>query len=485
MNGRLRLILGLVWTVGAAIVWQGGRILVLDTPRVLQAGTIPFIVLLVLAIVTEMKPVPYSLGRGRASKEESMNLTLILLTLLAFGWPAAVLLAVASVVVADISANKPYYKILFNGSMYAIATVAGAIAYNAALGQLQTSTSLSPMWAQVLAGFTAGTSYYLANLTLLMLILSAAQGLRLRQMLIWGLRESAMVNFALIAIGIAMFLLWERHPISAAVLVPAILMARSGYLGYTRLQSEAESMLAALADVIDLRDDYTGQHSLRVAETSYGVAQVLHLPEEQALAIKTIARVHDVGKIVVRDSVLLKASALSPHEKYQIQSHVHAGAQILSHLSVYKPHLSFLLQHHERLDGWGYPHGLKDTAIELGARILAVCDAYDTMTSDRPYRAAVSREAALSELYRAAGPQFDPGVVKALEMWLIEEKKLRGDWRRFSEADPLDDPGAASPRLTDSPGAAAGNGNLRPPHEPEHEPAGAAQADTGEDRRHV
>jgi HD-GYP domain-containing protein (c-di-GMP phosphodiesterase class II) len=470
MNRRLRLILALVWTAGAAIVWQAGQVLLRDTPSALKAGAVPFMFLLVLAIIAEMKPVPHSLGGGRASKDESMNMTLILLTLLAFGWPAAVLLAAVSVVVADISANKPYYKILFNGSMYAIATAAGAIVYGFALGQLEASTGLSPMWTRALAGLVAGTSHYVANLTLLMFVLSVAQGFRLRQMLVWGLRDSAMVNFVLISIGIAMFLLWERHPAAAAVLVPAIVMAKSGYQGYTRLRSEAESMLGALADAIDLRDDDTGQHSLRVAEMSHGVARALRLPEEQALAIKAIARVHDVGKIVIRDAVLLKAGALSSGEKFHMQSHVQAGAQILSHLSVYKPHLPFLLQHHERMDGRGYPLGLESNDIELGARILAVCDAYDTLTSDRPYRAAVSREDALVELYRSAGSQFDPDVVKALEAWLIMGQKLRGDWRRLPGADSLDDAGVASRRRIGAPGAAGGNG---------YRPAGVLEEDAG------
>lgn len=188
-------------------------------------------------------------------------------------------------------------------------------------------------------------------------------------------------------------------------------------------------MLATLADILDLRDHYTGQHSFRVSEMCYGVARTLHVAEEEALAIQTIARVHDVGKVAVRDAVLLKTGTLSGQERMEIQSHVEAGGRILSHLSVYKSQLQILMQHHERLDGGGYPQGLRDESISLGARILAVCDAFDTMTSERPYRSAVPREAAMQELYRSADTHFDHTVVDALERWLIQERRLRTDWR--------------------------------------------------------
>ena len=436
MNRQLRIILPLVWAAGAVVVGHAVQQLIFRTPRALETGVLYFSLLLVLGILSEMKPVPFILGR--ASKDESFSITIILLALFAFDWPAAVLLAVSAVVVADINASKPYYKVLFNGSMYALASAAAAITYH--FGQRHVAgwdAVLPPIWIDTSVRFAAGLMYYLVNVTLLMLVLSRVQGLRLGQMVVWGLRDSAMVNLALISIGTAMSLLWELHPAAALILVPPIMMAKQGYQGYTRLRTEAESMLAALADVLDMRDHITGKHSLRVSEMNYGVARLLGVPEEQALAIQAIARVHDVGKVVVRDAVLLKRGALSPQERREIQSHVEAGGQILSHLSVYKPHLAILMQHHERLDGGGYPFGLKEESIGLGARILAVCDAYDTMTSERPYRAAEPREVAMMELYRHAGAQFDPRVVEALEQWLIQERKLRADWRALRETTSL------------------------------------------------
>jgi len=395
-----------------------------------KSAAIYFITLVALAIIAELKPVPYTLGR--AGKDESLTIAVILLTLFAFGWTPAVFVAGASVLVADIVSNRVYFKTLFNLAMYVLATAAAASAYHL-LGRILQAAFPPHILIEILTRFASGCVYYLANIALLMTVLSEVQGTRWKHMILWGLRDSATVNLVLISIAVGMSLLWEFHPVAAAVLVPSILMTQIGYKGYTRLRTEAESMLGALADLIDLRDDQTGQHSRRVAEMCYGVARLLGLSEEESVSIQSIARVHDVGKIVVRDAVLLKAGPLSPEEQRAMQAHVKAGAQVLSHLSVYAPHVPILLQHHERLDGHGYPNGARGDEIGLGARILGVCDAFDTMTSDRPYKVQVAEHAALSELYRHAGRQYDPKVVEALEAWLIQERRLRADWRALGQ----------------------------------------------------
>lgn len=433
MNRELRFVLPLVWTAGLLAVGYAGREVLEAGPRIFEQSGIWLSLLLVLAIISEIKPVPYTLGH--ANKEESLTITIILLTLFTYGLPLAILLAFTSVVVADIAENKPQYKIFFNGSMYALAAAAaGIVHHSGSLLMQMVHPALAPIWLRLPVWFLAGTIYYFVNLSLLMLVLSRVQGVQWRQMLLWGVRDSAMVNLALICIAMAMSALWGYHPLAAAVLVPPLFMAKYGYQAYTRLRREAEAMLATLADILDLRDHYTGQHSFRVSEVCYGVARTLRVPEEQALAIQTIARVHDVGKVAVPDAVLLKAGTLSAQERLEIQSHVDAGRRILSHLSVYKSQLPILVQHHERLDGGGYPHGLRAEMISLGARILAVCDAFDTMTSERPYRSAVSKEAAIRELYRSADAHFDRTVVEALERWLIQERRLRADWRSRLEA---------------------------------------------------
>lgn len=427
MTGQVRVVLIMVWLAGAVVAAAAAQALQSTLPQMMALGPGWFLLLLLLAIVSELKPVPYALGQ--VYKDESLTIAIILLTLFTFGWPTAVLIAALSVIVADLASNKPYFKILFNASMYVLASGAAGGVYTLGLKvEPLLSQVLPPLWVLVTRELAAGVAYYTVNLSLLMVVLSRVNRLGLGHMLRWGFRDSALVNLTLIAIAIAMASLWQIHPTASIILVPPIFMAKLGYERYTKLRTEAESMLAALADVTDLRDDATGKHSLRVSEMSYGVARTLGLPEEQALLIKAIGRVHDVGKTVVRDAVLLKPGKLTPQERVEIEAHVEAGGRILSHLSVYQPYLSILMHHHERLDGRGYPLKLKGDEISIGGRILAACDAYDTITSDRPYRSKQPAEIAMAELHNHIGTQFDPKVVEALETWLIGEQMLRADW---------------------------------------------------------
>ncbi|MDR5703292.1 MAG: HD-GYP domain-containing protein [Armatimonadota bacterium] len=426
MKRSLLVTIVITWILGFGTLGDAAYVFLRSRPFETQAEALFFSVLLVLAIIAEMKPVPYTLGR--AGKEESLTIAIVLLVLFSFGWSLAVFVAGISVLTADIIANRVYYKALFNFSMYILAAAAAGVSYDAL--HYLSPTALPPsILMEILARFAAGWTYYLVNLSLLMAVLSKVQSVPVLRMIIWGFRDSVMVNLALVSLAVGMSLLWQLHPLAAVVLIPPLFMAKMGYEAYTRLRTEAEDMLATLADLLDQRDDVTGQHSRRVAEMCYDVARLLGLPEDEALAIRAIARVHDIGKIAVRDDILLKPGPLTPGELKMMQAHVEVGARILSHLTVYTPHLSILLQHHERLDGRGYPHGVSGEEIHIGARILAACDAFDTMTSDRPYRRRIPEQDALAELYDHVGTQFDPKVVEALETWLIHKRRIRPDWR--------------------------------------------------------
>jgi len=139
----------------------------------------------------------------------------------------------------------------------------------------------------------------------------------------------------------------------------------------------------------------------------------LKLPDHEVEVIRLAARVHDLGKIAVPDQVLHKQGRLTPEEFELMKKHPETGAEILAKFPEYKRGRQLVLAHHERIDGLGYPHGLAGRAIALGARILAVADSWDAMTSDRPYRKALDPAIALAELQRGRGTQWDPEVVDA------------------------------------------------------------------------
>jgi putative nucleotidyltransferase with HDIG domain len=177
-------------------------------------------------------------------------------------------------------------------------------------------------------------------------------------------------------------------------------------------------MLAALAQALEERDAYSGGHSLRVTALAETIAERLGWDATRLLRLRIGALLHDVGKLAVPERVLRKTGPLDEHELAQIRAHPVAGVRLAAAIAPDRTTLACVLYHHERWDGRGYPSGRRGPAIPLVARVLAVADAFDAMISDRPYRPALAPEAALRELERCAGSQFDPGVAGAfLHAW--------------------------------------------------------------------
>ncbi|MBY0112674.1 MAG: HD-GYP domain-containing protein [Phycisphaerales bacterium] len=171
--------------------------------------------------------------------------------------------------------------------------------------------------------------------------------------------------------------------------------------------------LEALTAAIDAKDPYTRGHSERVAYLSREIALALDLSEAEAERVRISGLVHDVGKIGVPERVLCKAGKLTDEEFGLIKLHPETGHRILKGITLLEHALGGVLHHHERIDGRGYPHGLKGDAIPLTARIIGLADTFDAMSSNRAYRPAMPREKVLAEITRCAGTQLDPAVVAA------------------------------------------------------------------------
>jgi putative nucleotidyltransferase with HDIG domain len=180
-------------------------------------------------------------------------------------------------------------------------------------------------------------------------------------------------------------------------------------------QEQTEVHLAtmlSLAEALDLRDNGTADHSQTVGRYCALIAEELALPPDRIKRVQIAGILHDIGKIGLPDSELRKQGGLNEGERAQVRRHPEIGAEILNSGNV-EDIRSWILAHHERPDGRGYPNGLSGEEIPLEARILAVADAYEAMTSDRVYRAAIAKQSARAELLRCAGTQFDPRVVAA------------------------------------------------------------------------
>jgi cyclic di-GMP phosphodiesterase len=179
------------------------------------------------------------------------------------------------------------------------------------------------------------------------------------------------------------------------------------------LELTYDHTLEALVAALDAREHETGNHSKRVAQYTILLSELLGIPDLDRLEIYRGAFLHDIGKIGVSDSILLKPGKLTSEEWEEMRRHPSIGYNILKQIGFLGGAIQTVSCHHERFDGQGYPKGLRAEEIPLGARIFSVADAFDTMTTDRPYRKALVYPAAREEIVRCSGSQFDPKVVEA------------------------------------------------------------------------
>lgn len=182
---------------------------------------------------------------------------------------------------------------------------------------------------------------------------------------------------------------------------------------YDSLKETFLTTVHTLAETIEKRDPYTGGHTKRVMNYSLAIGKVLGLSEVETGKLELAAVLHDIGKIGIKDRILLKKRKLTATEFDEIKMHTIFAEEILNHIKHLRDIIPGVKYHHERYDGNGYPEKLRGNDIDIIARIIAVADAFDAMTSDRPYRKALSLNIALQELKRNAGTQFDPEVVEA------------------------------------------------------------------------
>ena len=201
------------------------------------------------------------------------------------------------------------------------------------------------------------------------------------------------------------------------------LALENAYL-YDDLKSTYFDTIKTISSSIEARDPYTKGHSERVARFAKAIAEELNWDKKEIDLIDWGGTLHDVGKIGIPDSILNKPGKLTDDEYNHIKLHPLIGAKIIKGISFLKPVIPYILEHHERFDGKGYPMGLAGENISIKGRLLAIADAFDAMTSDRPYRKALKPEDALKEISRDRGTQFDPEIVRAFERAWVSGKVI-------------------------------------------------------------
>ena len=221
----------------------------------------------------------------------------------------------------------------------------------------------------------------------------------------------------------ALFLRQENGMLLVLFMLLPLLLARHGWKLYIDSINQQQRLVDALNVSMEARDAYTSGHAKRVSEYAMIIAREMGLSGREIYTLQRGALLHDVGKVGVSDTVLLKPGKLTPEEREHIEAHPVIGASITSQVKFDEEIIDMVRHHHERYDGNGYPDKLRGEGISRNARILAVADTLDAMLSDRPYRKGMEKERALSRIREASGTQLDPRVVDAL-MRAVEKGAL-------------------------------------------------------------
>lgn len=194
---------------------------------------------------------------------------------------------------------------------------------------------------------------------------------------------------------------------------------------YDNLHDFYFQLIEALVRAIDAKDAYAYEHAGRARYFGRSIAQKLHLPEQLAQFVEYAALMHDIGKLGIEESILHKTGPLTKEEYEIMKKHPAIGTRIIAPVTFLSPVAPMILYHQEWYNGKGYPEGLSGEEIPLGARIVAIIDVWDAMTSDRPYRKAMTKESAIKEISKGSGAQFDPKVVQAF-MEVLQEAERKG-----------------------------------------------------------
>ena len=325
-------------------------------------------------------------------------------------FPTPAILGAIVVVINDLWERKPVRSLVFNFSNYALTFgLASWVWYSfsdgRALHELPLSVQSLAMIVAILAIF------YLVNVFTLNGYLSIANRRPFTYIWLTQDAEFLLPYVSLQVVGMLFAALWGTAPAAIPFLVVPAVTTYLAFETIKRLQSQTQDAMIAMADAIDARDPYTAEHSQRVTEMAIRIAEAYGLRAQEIDRVELAARVHDLGKIGISDVILNKPGKLEEHEWDLMKAHPVIGEQLLGPYRQFRHESTIVRYHHERWDGRGYPDGLKGNDIPIGSRIIGVADAFDAMTSDRPYRKALPDEVALDEIRKGALSQFDPQVV--------------------------------------------------------------------------
>lgn len=325
--------------------------------------------------------------------------------------------------------RRPPVRVLFNVAQYVLAIVAGSWAYVSLGGSIPPTTlneAAFPFVAFVLV-------FFFINSGAVSGVIAISEERRFAEVWVRNTWSLAAYDIVASGLGLAIAMLYLKFGVwgVCSVVVP-ILFMRHLYSVNLQLQETQRELLDLMVKAIEARDPYTSGHSQRVSELAQELARGLHLGVKEVENIASAALLHDVGKIYEEYApILRKEGKLTPDERRLMQTHPVRSAELVATISSLHGYVYRCVRHHhENFDGTGYPDGLAGRQIPIGSRIIMVADTVDAMTTDRPYRAALSFDRVIEELDKHAGKQFDPFVLEAFHRSVsvkrVIEKRVSG-----------------------------------------------------------
>jgi putative nucleotidyltransferase with HDIG domain len=364
-------------------------------------------VVLAFLLLAEARPVTLPSG-GIASA--STVVALPALVVLGPFW-LSTLDVLCLLVVQLIALRRSPIKVAFNAAAYVVTNFTAWQVWRLAVGGLPPGLEF-----RLLALAAAGLAMFAMISLLVSAVIALTEGPGVRRVWERNFYHILPQYLSFVALGALVSVTYDAvGPWALLLCFAPFLVARHSFGLYMEIRTDLKEFVRALSEVLEEVDPYTRHHSMRVAQYAVRLARGMGVPEREIEEIEYAALVHDLGKIGPQHQhILQKPGTLSQEEQRTLRSHPAAGAEIVAKVRALRRASEIVRSHHERPDGQGYPFGLRAEDVPIGARILNVSDAFDAMTSDRPYRRALTPQAALDELLNGAGTQFDSAVVTCL-----------------------------------------------------------------------
>ncbi len=405
-------------TYVVAVILVGATVLCVRAPHMSFARPWLFSTLFVLSCASATMKIALPLATNVSTMSVSYAIDFASLLLLG---PDLTMLVAAGSALSQCALNNrerpPLHRTLFSMATLVVTVAAAGFAFDALAAPAADAITAT---ARPLVG--AATVYFLVNSGLI----AAAIALASRQ----PIAATWQTNFLwsgpsyFVGAGAAALAVWTMTHVGVwlapLTFAPIYLTYRTYRLYLGRLEAQRHvqetsdlhlATIEALAAAIDAKDQMSRVHIRRVQAYAAGLAEALALPPSEIQAVRTAALLHDIGKLAIPAHILSKPGPLTPEEFAKVRIHPQIGAEIIASVPFPYPVAPIILSHHEKWDGTGYPHGLQGEAIPLGARIISLVDYFDVVTSDRPYRAAQTRERAVALLQLEAGKSLDPALV--------------------------------------------------------------------------